>query len=259
MTVAHTIRRFHLSPSITHYCREEITMRTNTFHVIAIGVVTILMLVVAPARTQEQKSVTNINEQLQSIEAYISKSRLQTERYYADRLSALKFRADKEIRQLEEAEKGKLAATGEMKKRQYFEDYGVILSDGLNSKEQIDATDKQIAARTKNIMANLELDIQYLEQQKNYDLTVRLPSLEAQLKDDLLTPRPEPLRGTVTGILLSKEKQLALINHEIVTTGDVLYGVKIIRILQDAVEFEKGGKVWKQGPGESPDNTGWQD
>jgi hypothetical protein len=234
-------------------------MRTNAFHFMAIGVVTTLMLVAVPARTQEPKSLTNLNEQLKSIDEYISKSREQTERYYAARLGALKLRADKEIRQLEETEKGKLVTAGEMKKRQYFEDYGVILRDGLYSKEEIDSTDKQIAARKQYIVANMELDIQYLEKQKTYDLTVRLPSLEAQLKENLLTPKPEPLRGTVTGILYSNEKQLALINREIVTTGDVLYGVKIVRILQDAVEFEKGGKVWKQGPGESPEKSGWQD
>lgn len=51
---------------------------------------------------------------------------------------------------------------------------------------------------------------------------------------------------TVRGIVYSSDKPSAIIADQIVFEGDVIVGVKIIKIEKDFVEFEKEGKRWQQ-------------
>jgi hypothetical protein len=51
---------------------------------------------------------------------------------------------------------------------------------------------------------------------------------------------------TVRGIVYSSNKPSAIIANQIVGEGDVIVGVKIIKIGKDFVAFEKNGKRWQQ-------------
>jgi hypothetical protein len=51
---------------------------------------------------------------------------------------------------------------------------------------------------------------------------------------------------TVRGIVYSSDKPSAIIADQIVGEGDIIVGVKIIKIGKDFVAFEKDGKRWQQ-------------
>ena len=55
-----------------------------------------------------------------------------------------------------------------------------------------------------------------------------------------------PANRLVTGILYSENKPSAIIGNRIVHEGDTLYGIKVIKIYEDKVEFEKNDKRWIQ-------------
>lgn len=50
----------------------------------------------------------------------------------------------------------------------------------------------------------------------------------------------------LTGILYTQDKPLALVGGKIVGEGDVVGGVKVLKIHNDNVEFERSGKRWVQ-------------
>jgi hypothetical protein len=64
--------------------------------------------------------------------------------------------------------------------------------------------------------------------------------------------------GVVTGILYVLEDSSAVVDGQIVYNGDMIYGVKVVRIEKSAVEFEKNGVQWKQRIQEKP-NPAWKD
>lgn len=61
-----------------------------------------------------------------------------------------------------------------------------------------------------------------------------------------------PKAGTITGILYSEDKSFAIIGTDVVSEGQTIDGIKIVKIHPDKVEFEKDGKKWTQELGESP-------
>ncbi|MCI0498842.1 MAG: general secretion pathway protein GspB [Planctomycetales bacterium] len=50
----------------------------------------------------------------------------------------------------------------------------------------------------------------------------------------------------VRGILFSRQKPSAIINNQVLTEGQTLDGVTIVRITRETVEFEANGKRWTQ-------------
>jgi len=61
----------------------------------------------------------------------------------------------------------------------------------------------------------------------------------------------EPVKAEVghvelTGILYSEDNPAAVIGNKIVHEGDVVDGVKVVKIHKSAVEFEKNGVKWTQ-------------
>jgi len=67
-----------------------------------------------------------------------------------------------------------------------------------------------------------------------------------------------PKRGVVVGISYAEERPSAVIDEQIVYEGDVMHGVKIIKIYEDEVEFEKDGERWRQKVQEPP-NQAWME
>jgi hypothetical protein len=71
---------------------------------------------------------------------------------------------------------------------------------------------------------------------------------------DLLGVKP---KGLVGGILSGEDGFTALIDTQVVSEGDTIDGIKVIKIHRDRVEFEKDGKWWTQGLNETP-GPEWQ-
>jgi len=63
-------------------------------------------------------------------------------------------------------------------------------------------------------------------------------------------------RGMVEGVIYNVESSSALIDGQIVEEGDIIYGVTVIGIHRDKVEFEKDGERWEQHVWERPKH-GW--
>jgi len=59
--------------------------------------------------------------------------------------------------------------------------------------------------------------------------------------------------GVVRGVLYVAEDSSALIDDYIVKEGETIYGVTVVKIDRDAVEFSKYGKTWRQRVLEKPD------
>jgi hypothetical protein len=59
-------------------------------------------------------------------------------------------------------------------------------------------------------------------------------------------------KGTVEGILYASDGSTVVIDGQILKEGDNLYGVAIVRIHRDRVEFERDKTRWSQGIRESP-------
>jgi hypothetical protein len=59
----------------------------------------------------------------------------------------------------------------------------------------------------------------------------------------------------LTGILYSQDNPAAVIDNKIVHEGDVIDGVKVVKIHKSAVEFEKNGAKWTQHAAASATKT----
>ncbi len=60
-----------------------------------------------------------------------------------------------------------------------------------------------------------------------------------------------PKAGVITGITYNENKSFAIIGTNIVSEGEDIDGIKIVKIYPDKVEFEKDGKRWTQDMNES--------
>ncbi|MHC4618700.1 MAG: hypothetical protein ACYTEQ_13215 [Planctomycetota bacterium] len=209
-------------------------------------------MVYAADEKQKQQSITTPRDRLQDIEKYIPQSREMIELYYANRLKLLKLQAEEEIKLFEKSEMDALAsaavppfillATRGFIPPNYIEDKNGLMLP----KEQVALAESRIAEKKKEILKSLELDITSLEKRKKHSLTVGLADIEKHLKEDALRPKPKPTHGVVRGIVYGKDKQIALIDKEMVGPGETIHGVKVVKIHADSVEFEMNGKVWKQ-------------
>ena len=61
--------------------------------------------------------------------------------------------------------------------------------------------------------------------------------------------------GLITAIAYS-DRPCVLVGAELLYEGDTLRGVKVVKINEGTVEFEKDGERWTQGAGETP-NSYW--
>ncbi|MFH1718596.1 MAG: HEAT repeat domain-containing protein [Planctomycetota bacterium] len=59
-------------------------------------------------------------------------------------------------------------------------------------------------------------------------------------------------RGRIHGIVSGEDSSTALIDGQAIREGDSIYGVTVVKILPDEVEFEKNGRRWTQGLNETP-------
>jgi hypothetical protein len=91
---------------------------------------------------------------------------------------------------------------------------------------------------------------------KALKLDVVAKKLEAKKNAALGKRMAERKLGTVTAILHSETNSCALINQNLVHEGDITNGVKVVKINQYEVEFEKDGQRWSQKVLANP-NPAW--
>jgi hypothetical protein len=77
------------------------------------------------------------------------------------------------------------------------------------------------------------------------------------LKAKTVTTKPQATYGVVGGIMYAEDNPLAIIDGEILKEGDTVHGVKIVKIYEAKVEFEKDSRRWTQQVGEKADEF-WQ-
>jgi hypothetical protein len=234
---------------------------------------------------QNQPQLEGRNQQFEEIEKYIARRHHEIENYYTNQLIEVKQNSQAEIRLLEVADKpvyASLAAQAEVAKvvlhiNNYgyrapwylvaetermlqlkddfdeHESYGDFEDSIKKSPKRFAVAQSRIAERKSEILAKLEYETAGLERQKNYALTIALPELEKQLKQDLLKPEPKPTHGLVTGIVYSADKPSAIVDRQIVHEGGVIHGVTVVKIYKDKVKFSKNSKSWEQKVQQTPE------
>jgi hypothetical protein len=269
---------------------EKINNFSEEFKMKNLILVFVCLLLYIPCQAAENQSEQERQNQLESqkkefaeIEKYISRLHREIENDYKGRLIELNQRAQSEIRILEVPDKAvyyaSLSAQAEVAKEslnidiygyptlRYIEDGTertlrlkdehesyIVFADSLKkSPKRFAEAQSQIAERKSRILAQLEWEILNLERQKEYALTVGLVRLEKKLREDALKPEPEATHGVITGILYSADKPSAIVDRTIVHNGDSIYGVAVIKIYKDKVEFEKNGKKWEQKVQQKPE------
>jgi hypothetical protein len=77
---------------------------------------------------------------------------------------------------------------------------------------------------------------------------------EANSPEPELT-KAEPASPATPGLILAiaySDKPAVLIGDALLSEGDTIRGVKVIKINRETVEFEKNGSRWTQQAGETP-------
>lgn len=64
--------------------------------------------------------------------------------------------------------------------------------------------------------------------------------------------KPPPAYDVVSGIIYIENNASAIIGSQVVREGQTLYGVKIVKIHKDKVEFERDGNKWTQRVHQNP-------
>lgn len=64
--------------------------------------------------------------------------------------------------------------------------------------------------------------------------------------------RTAPRFGVIGGIIYNKDDPAAMVEAEIVKEGDEVFGVTVVKINSDSIEFRKGTKTWTQKVREKP-------
>jgi len=206
---------------------------------------------VTAAQKHLQPSLKSREQRLQDVEVYISQGRERIEKHYANLGEQLRFRAQEKIRQIEKTEKANLAKEELVRKTRFFHDWKFMPAGPMMSQEQVTLAEQRIAEKKKQILKDLEKEIAGLERQKSYHLNTRFAEIEKRMKQAIVKPRPKPPVGTVTGIVYSPDKALAVVDGVILHPGDTIEGIYVSRIHKDRVEFEKDGNRWEQTVGQA--------
>ena len=82
---------------------------------------------------------------------------------------------------------------------------------------------------------------------------VQRPSLKARLGENVAITTREATHGVVGGIVYTKDNPSAIIDSKLLKEGQMIHGVKIIKIHKAVVEFEKDSQRWTQKTGETAD------
>ena len=120
--------------------------------------------------------------------------------------------------------------------------------------------DLRIRRRARNvlrIMDEVQPHVSYLERQKHHEL-IKLQEWESQMKENLFKAKPETTElGVLTTIACIEDDPMIMVNGKILSEGDEIQGVKVLKIHREKVDFEKKGEKWTQKLGEIKEEF-WQ-
>lgn len=230
------------------------TERNLAFLLLA-PVLLICGLAFSVADTQQEAPAAQLDNP-NDIEQYVADTRAETEAYYKNKLQQLRKDAKEQIDSFAKKRMDQIAVNA-VSEDVLIANNGFVpktytkLSSGLMlPTKEVDRVKEEIAQKEKEIKARLAKDEQRLEQQRAYILNVQLPKTENRLKQDISGSSPAyapaNTRGVVAGIVYSTRAQFALIDENIVSPRDVIYGVTVTRIHPNIVEFKKNDNEWKQ-------------
>lgn len=100
-----------------------------------------------------------------------------------------------------------------------------------------------------------EIEMEESVEFKEWDL--QRTSLKGRLRENVVTTKREATHGVIGGIVYTKDNPSAIIDSKLLKEGQTIHGVKIIKIHEAAVEFEKDSRRWTQKTGETADKF-WQ-
>ena len=197
------------------------------------------------------------NKQLTEIEQYVSGRRKAIDNYYTDRILDLRLNARAEIRLLELAEQPKpdfifldewADFVEKIAQINYLENGSrkLLRTKTYSPAERLAVVLNKIARRKNDLISQMEWDAVMLERQKKYAANGGLEYFQEKLKKNLTQAKPQTTHGVIAGIIYSADDPISIIDGTIVRQNENIHGVKIVKILEDRVEFEKNGGTWTQ-------------
>jgi hypothetical protein len=212
----------------------------RTFSAIAAGIFT--SLIFTAVGFAADNSGVSIEEQRQTIE-----------NYYKGMIDEIQRRAELSVVDVNDTSETERQKAEKVKRTRLADDFHEERSGQLLSTDEMSEYEKERAQNEKDIRNRAENEIKYLQERMARELEA-LGGGEARRQ-----PAAPPLAlGTVTGIVYYNDSGAALIGGEVMRENDVVMDVKIIKVLPDYVEFEKQGKKWKQGVGQTPPASVWE-
>lgn len=202
-------------------------------------------------------NATEHKEQSQKqIERYVAQQRKMMEDFYQRKIARLNKSADKKIKRMEQSQREKLITMAQIERQRRIDNWGYVSPEDFLTitNEQKDAAEKQIDHKKKELLDKLDISIDDIEKQKEYTLS-KIASREKRLKDRSLA-KPKLTHGVVTGIVYSSDKPMIILDRNFMGEGEIMFGVKIVKIYPDKVEFKKNNKQWTQNVGEKV-NLNW--
>ena len=238
-----------------------------------------------------QKQITelvvspSVSEQIEAIEAEFEGKKQKVEEYYTNQFLRLRENVEISLKKLDIADKSAYAhfieqlnnttseSIGYTSVTGHISPYGTVSADGLHigtTKTRVDgkpASDYELKVRELNKSANgliseYKMDFEHLQRQKEYQLSVleKEKKLAIEAVYNYASRSAQPIipraKGTVTGILYSKEDPSVVIDGEVLREGQSIRGVKVIKTNRDSVEFEYAGANWSQKVNDPP-STNW--
>ncbi len=174
------------------------------------------------------------------------------EHYYNQQIVALQLRANVQVDDVNQDGLAQRQRAEAVRRNRCLEELGYVPSENLLSKTQLAELEAQRAQREAAIRTKIQLAVESLQAQKAIALETQ-PYYATQRPTVWTSRRPlGPPKGKVTGIVFQGGTGAALISDEIVRENDTLFGVRVLKINADHVEFEKKGRTWTQYVGEAP-------
>ena len=242
------------------------------------------------ATTREQITKPDItqgnSEKMKAIEDDFERRKRNIEDYYTNEFRRLRENVEIALKRLDFADKTAYAhfieqlnnttskSTGYTSVTGRISPYGNISADAWhtgttytrvegNPASGYELKSQQLRKVANDIISEYWLDCDHFQRRKACDLS----DLEKEKKQAIIAASYQNInasvqksipipKGTVTGILFGEGTALTVINGEVLKEGQSIGGVKVVKINQDSVEFEKSGVRWSQRVNE-PVSANW--
>jgi hypothetical protein len=239
---------------------------------------------------RRKTTISNISKmntkQIEAIEAKFERKKQEIEEYYADQFRQLQQKVETTLKEYDAADRAAYARFTEQLKNTisissgysrisgYVSPYGSVSAHGYYDGTTYTrvagapsaAYGRHVQGMNKavdNLMNEYELEFEHLQRRRACDLDdlekekkLALAAVRSQIASQSVQPVSSTGHGIVTGILYNEGSPLIVIDGEIVRESQSIYGVKVVKINHDSVEFEKSGVRWSQRVNE-PSSANW--